>query len=402
MVTARASGTRTATSTSTRRRGSGSRTSATAAPRSPTPSPTQLRTLAAHHVFGDHANEPALELAARVADLAPLDDAAVLFGTGGAEAVDTAAKIVRRYWALVGQPERTVIVSRRYAYHGTNAYGTSLSGIPAVRDGYGTLVGDVAEVAHDDPADLERVLDELGRPRRGVHRRADDRRGRRDPGRRGLLARGRADLPRARRPPRGGRGDLRLRPARPLVRLRALRLHPRPDDLREGHQLGLRAARRRRRRRPGARAVLARGRGALRPRRHVLGPPGRVRRGPRQPRHPRARAARRARGDARAHARAAPRAAPRADRRRGRPQRRPGGRGRARRRPARRQPRGRRGRGSRRPPPRRPDPAPPRRGPADLAAVRRHRGRARAHRRRRSRRRCRRSSGTSCRCRVAA
>jgi hypothetical protein len=76
--------------------------------------------------------------------------------------VDTAAKIVRRYWALVGQPQRTVILSRRFAYHGTNAYGTSLSGIAAVRDGYGTLVGDVPEVAHDDPAELERVLDELG------------------------------------------------------------------------------------------------------------------------------------------------------------------------------------------------------------------------------------------------
>ena len=61
----------------------------------------QLRTLAAHHVFGDHANEPALELADRVAELAPVEDAAVFFGTGGGEAVDTAAKIVRRYWALV-------------------------------------------------------------------------------------------------------------------------------------------------------------------------------------------------------------------------------------------------------------------------------------------------------------
>ena len=122
----------------------------------------QLRLLAAHHVFGDHANEPALELARRLADLAPVEDAAVFFGTGGGEAVETAAKIVRRYWALQGQPERTVIVSRRFAYHGTNAYGTSLSGIPAVRDGYGTLVSDVAEVAHDDPADLERALDELG------------------------------------------------------------------------------------------------------------------------------------------------------------------------------------------------------------------------------------------------
>jgi putrescine---pyruvate transaminase len=121
----------------------------------------QLRTLAAHHVFGDHANEPALRLAERVAELVPIEDAAVFFGTGGAEAVDTAAKIVRRHWALAGQPQRTVIVSRRHAYHGTNAYGTSLSGIPAVRDGYGTLVGDVVEVAHDDPAALARTLDDL-------------------------------------------------------------------------------------------------------------------------------------------------------------------------------------------------------------------------------------------------
>src|SRR4029079_16614073 len=91
-----------------------------------------------------------------------VEDAAVFFGTGGGEAVENAAKIVRRYWALQGQPERTVIGSRRFAYHGTNAYGTSLSGIPAVRDGYGTLVSDVAEVAHDDAANLERRLDEIG------------------------------------------------------------------------------------------------------------------------------------------------------------------------------------------------------------------------------------------------
>jgi adenosylmethionine-8-amino-7-oxononanoate aminotransferase len=121
----------------------------------------QLRTLAAHHVFGDHANPRALELASRLAALAPIDDPAIFFGSSGGEAIDTAAKIARRYWALVGKPERTAVVSRRFAYHGTNAYGTSLSGIPAVREGYGTLVGDVAEVAHDDPADLARVLDEL-------------------------------------------------------------------------------------------------------------------------------------------------------------------------------------------------------------------------------------------------
>jgi adenosylmethionine-8-amino-7-oxononanoate aminotransferase len=122
----------------------------------------QLRTLAAHHIFGDQANEPALELAQRLAALSPVPDAAVFFCSGGGDAVDTAAKIVRRHWALIGQPQRTVIVSRSHAYHGTNAYGTSLSGIPAVRDGYGTLVGDVAEVPHDDAEALARALDELG------------------------------------------------------------------------------------------------------------------------------------------------------------------------------------------------------------------------------------------------
>ena len=105
---------------------------------------------------------PALELAARVTGLVPISDPAIFFCTGGGEAIDTAAKIVRRYWAITGEPERTVIVSRRHAYHGTNAYGTSLSGIPAVRDGFGTLVGGVAEVAHDDPDDLARTLDALG------------------------------------------------------------------------------------------------------------------------------------------------------------------------------------------------------------------------------------------------
>ena len=123
---------------------------------------TQLGTLAAHHIFGDFANEPALELANRLAALVPMDDPAVFFGSGGGEAIDSAAKIVRRYWAIKGQPQRTVIINRRHAYHGTVAYATSLSGIPAVRDGYGTLVSDVVEVPHDDTQALATVLDELG------------------------------------------------------------------------------------------------------------------------------------------------------------------------------------------------------------------------------------------------
>jgi putrescine aminotransferase len=121
----------------------------------------QMQRLAAHHTFGDLANEPALRLAEQVAALAPIADAAVFFTTGGSDAVDTAGKIARRYWSLRGQPEREVIVARRHAYHGMNAYGTSLGGIPANREGLGHLVDEVQLVEHDDSAAMVDTLDRL-------------------------------------------------------------------------------------------------------------------------------------------------------------------------------------------------------------------------------------------------
>jgi adenosylmethionine-8-amino-7-oxononanoate aminotransferase len=122
----------------------------------------QMQKLAAYSTFGDFANEPAKELADRVAAIAPIDDAAVFFCSGGSDAVDSAGKIARRYWSLLGQPERQVIVSRRFAYHGVNAYGTSLGGMPANQEGFGTLVEDVLVVGEDDPAELAAALDDLG------------------------------------------------------------------------------------------------------------------------------------------------------------------------------------------------------------------------------------------------
>ncbi len=122
----------------------------------------QMERLAAHHCFADHANEPALALADRLSGLAPVDDGVVFFTNDGSESIDTAGKIARRYWSLQGEPDRQVIVSRRHAYHGVNAYGTSLGGMPANREGFGQLVPGTATVAWDDPADLARTLDELG------------------------------------------------------------------------------------------------------------------------------------------------------------------------------------------------------------------------------------------------
>ncbi|MFZ0128026.1 MAG: aminotransferase class III-fold pyridoxal phosphate-dependent enzyme [Candidatus Dormiibacterota bacterium] len=120
----------------------------------------QMRRLDSYSTFGSYANEPVIELAERVCSLAPIPEAVAFFTTGGSDAVDTAAKLVRRYWDAVGHPERQLFVVRDGAYHGMNTYGTSLAGIPANAAGYGELVPGVVRVARDDTADLERILQE--------------------------------------------------------------------------------------------------------------------------------------------------------------------------------------------------------------------------------------------------
>jgi adenosylmethionine-8-amino-7-oxononanoate aminotransferase len=107
----------------------------------------QMRTLAGYQTFDVMANRPALDLAERVCALSPLDGpAAAFFTSGGSDSIDTAAKIVRRFWRLHGRPERTTIVARGGAYHGTNAFGTSLAGIEGNAAGWGPLIREVVLV----------------------------------------------------------------------------------------------------------------------------------------------------------------------------------------------------------------------------------------------------------------
>src|SRR5213595_17431 len=89
----------------------------------------QLRTLEAYSIFGDVATPPALELAHMLSERAPMEDAKVFFTCGGGDAIDTAAKLARLYWQVVGQPDRLHIVGRTHGYHGTMAFGTSIGGI---------------------------------------------------------------------------------------------------------------------------------------------------------------------------------------------------------------------------------------------------------------------------------
>jgi adenosylmethionine-8-amino-7-oxononanoate aminotransferase len=120
----------------------------------------QMAKLENYSTFGDFVNPPALMLAETLADLAPMP-ARVFFVSGGGEAIDTAAKLARRYWFELGQPERTLLISRTAGYHGTNGYGTALAGIPANRVGFGPQV-ETVQVPHDSLEAMEAAIEEAG------------------------------------------------------------------------------------------------------------------------------------------------------------------------------------------------------------------------------------------------
>ena len=122
----------------------------------------QAAQLAHFSGFGDMTEQPALELAERVAAIAPVPDSKVFFTSGGSDAVDTAKKLVRRYWNVVGEPRRRIMLTRERAYHGMHWGGTSLAGIDPNQHGYGGLQPDIVRVAWDDAAALAEAIDALG------------------------------------------------------------------------------------------------------------------------------------------------------------------------------------------------------------------------------------------------
>jgi putrescine---pyruvate transaminase len=125
----------------------------------------QICQLDAYSIFGDLTNLPAYELAERLADLAPMDDARVLLTTGGGDGIETAAKLARLYWAAQGKPRRTHIIGRAEGFHGVFGFGTSLGGIEGNRAGFGPLMPEVTQVAHDSLAALEAEIQRVGAER---------------------------------------------------------------------------------------------------------------------------------------------------------------------------------------------------------------------------------------------
>ena len=91
----------------------------------------QMRQLAYYPSFFNSTTEPAIRLAARLASLAPPRVQHTIFCNSGSEATESALKIIRGYWKLRGQPQRTKILSREFSYHGVTLATTSMTGLPS-------------------------------------------------------------------------------------------------------------------------------------------------------------------------------------------------------------------------------------------------------------------------------
>jgi putrescine---pyruvate transaminase len=89
----------------------------------------QMKQLPFYNAFFQTATPPAIELAELLAAVSPPQFEHVFFSGSGSEGNDTVVRMVRRYWDILGQPDRQVIISRNNAYHGSTMAGASLGGM---------------------------------------------------------------------------------------------------------------------------------------------------------------------------------------------------------------------------------------------------------------------------------
>jgi adenosylmethionine-8-amino-7-oxononanoate aminotransferase len=102
----------------------------------------------AYFPLWSYAHPNAIELAERLAHLAPGDLNRIFFTTGGGEAVETAWKLARQYFRAIGQPGRYKVISRNIAYHGTTMGALSITGLPSIKEPFEPLVPGSVRVAN--------------------------------------------------------------------------------------------------------------------------------------------------------------------------------------------------------------------------------------------------------------
>ena len=138
----------------------------------------QMKELPFYNAFFQTATVPAIELAELLAEICAGTPSGggstqtsgantrqfkhVFFSGSGSEGNDTVVRMVRRYWDLLGQPQRSVIISRHNAYHGSTMAGASLGGMSAMHAQGGLPIPGIVHIGqpywweHGRPQDLTR------------------------------------------------------------------------------------------------------------------------------------------------------------------------------------------------------------------------------------------------------
>jgi putrescine aminotransferase len=106
----------------------------------------QMQELPYYNSFFQVAHPPAIELARLLSEVTPPQFKHVFFTGSGSEANDTVVRTVRHYWNVLGQPERTVIISRHNAYHGSTMAGASLGGMKPMHEQGGLPIPGIVHI----------------------------------------------------------------------------------------------------------------------------------------------------------------------------------------------------------------------------------------------------------------
>jgi PLP-dependent transaminase len=135
----------------------------------------QMERLEYYASFWDFSNPPSIELAERLAGLAPPGIERVFYTNGGSEGTETALKLARLAWHAQGQEERRIVLTRAMAYHGVSYGALQATGIPPLKQGFGDLPGGFEQLSVPYPfrgsttdglvAELEERIESVGAQR---------------------------------------------------------------------------------------------------------------------------------------------------------------------------------------------------------------------------------------------
>lgn len=111
----------------------------------------QLETLSYSHLFGGRTHPVVMELAERLASLAPVDDARLFFSNSGSEANDSQIKMLRYYANAIGKPEKKKIIALDRGYHGVTVAAAALTGLPVMHSHFDLPVDALGILRADCP-----------------------------------------------------------------------------------------------------------------------------------------------------------------------------------------------------------------------------------------------------------